>query len=75
MPVAKQIVMIFLGTQGLLDSMPVGVIRRFEKEFLEYVENKELQLFQDIEKQKVLSDELKARIKKNAEDFLKLFKS
>jgi F-type H+-transporting ATPase subunit alpha len=75
MPVAKQIVMIFLGTQGMLDSMPVGAIRRFEKEFLEYVDNKDPQLFQAIEKQKVLSDEIKDRIKKTAEEYLTLFKS
>jgi F-type H+-transporting ATPase subunit alpha len=68
-------VMIFLGTQGMLDSMPVGAIRRFEKEFLEYVDNKDPQLFQAIEKQKVLSDEIKDRIKKTAEEYLTLFKS
>ena len=75
MPVAKQIVIIFLGTQGLLDSLPVGAIRRFEKEFLEYVDNKDPQLFQVIEKQKVLSDEIKGRIKKTAEEYLTLFKT
>jgi F-type H+-transporting ATPase subunit alpha len=75
MPVAKQIVVIFLGTQGMLDSLPVGAIRRFEKEFLEYVDHKDPQLFQDIEKQKVLSDEIKDRIKKITEEYLTLFKT
>jgi F-type H+-transporting ATPase subunit alpha len=74
MLVSKQIIILFLGTQGVLDALPVGVIRRFEKEFLEYIDNKEPQLSREIEKQKVLSDEFKARIKKNAEEFLTLFK-
>ncbi len=74
MPVAKQIVIIFLGTQGMLDTLPVGVIRRFEKEFLEYLDNKDPDLCPMIDKQKVLSDELKNRIKQVADEFLKLFK-
>lgn len=74
MPVAKQVVIIFLGTQGMLDTLPVGVIRRFEKEFLEYLDNKDPDLCPTIDKQKVLSDELKNRIKQVADEFLKLFK-
>lgn len=74
MPVAKQVVIIFLGTQGMLDTLPVGVIRRFEKEFLEYLDNKDPDLCPTINKQKVLSDELKNRIKQVADEFLKLFK-
>lgn len=74
MPVAKQIAIIFLGTQGILDTLPVGVIRRFEKEFLEYLDNKDPDLCPTIDKQKVLSDELKNRIKQVADEFIKLFK-
>lgn len=74
MPVAKQVVIIFLGTQGMLDNLPVGVIRQFEKEFLEYLDNKDPDLCPTIDQQKVLSDELKNRIKQVADEFLKLFK-
>ena len=37
MPVEEQVVSIFLGTQGHLDSVPVEDVRRFEAEFLEHV--------------------------------------
>jgi F-type H+/Na+-transporting ATPase subunit alpha len=34
-PVEEQVVSIYLGTKGHLDSVPVGDVRRFEQEFLE----------------------------------------
>ena len=37
MPVEEQVVSIFAGTKGFLDDLPVGDVRRFEKELLEYV--------------------------------------
>ena len=37
MSVEEQVVAIFLGTQGHLDSVPVEDVRRFEAEFLEHV--------------------------------------
>jgi F-type H+/Na+-transporting ATPase subunit alpha len=36
-PVEEQVVSIFLGTQGHLDSVPVADVRRFESEFLEHL--------------------------------------
>lgn len=74
MPVSKQILIIFLGTEGILDEMPVGAIAKYEKEFLEYIDNKYPELFQNIEKEKVLSDDMKKQIKDTAEEFLKIFK-
>ena len=38
MPVEEQVVAIFLGTQGHLDSVPVEDVSRFEREFLEHVQ-------------------------------------
>jgi F-type H+-transporting ATPase subunit alpha len=74
MPVSKQVAIIFLGTEGLLDQLPVGAVRRFEKEFLEYLESKNPQILKEIEQKKTLSDELKGKIKSIAEEFMKLFK-
>ena len=37
MAVEEQVVSIFAGTKGFLDDLPVGDVRRFEKELLEYV--------------------------------------
>ena len=37
MAVEEQVVSIFAGTKGFLDDLPVGDVRRFEKELLDYV--------------------------------------
>ena len=75
MDVAKQIAIIYAGTQGLLDTVAVRDVRRFEVEFLEYLENKQPDIFQTINKEKILSDKLKETLKKVAEEFLQLFKA
>ncbi|MFY1698243.1 F0F1 ATP synthase subunit alpha [Solwaraspora sp. WMMA2101] len=36
-PVQEQVVSVWAGTEGKLDDIPVGEIRRFESEFLEYL--------------------------------------
>ncbi|MEY4147547.1 MAG: synthase subunit alpha [Actinomycetota bacterium] len=40
MPVEEQVVSIFAGTKGFLDDLPVGDVRRFENELLEYVKSR-----------------------------------
>jgi F-type H+-transporting ATPase subunit alpha len=75
MPVAKQIVIIFVGTQGLIDTLPVKSIGKFESEFLEYLDNKYPDIFETITKEKILSDELKNKLTATAEEFLKIFKA
>ncbi|UCF63800.1 MAG: F0F1 ATP synthase subunit alpha [bacterium] len=73
MDVAKQIAVIFVGTQGHLDKIPVNAVRKFEKDFLEYLENKQPEIFKKINKEKVLSDELKDILNKTTEEFIKIF--
>jgi F-type H+-transporting ATPase subunit alpha len=73
-PVERQIVSIFLGTKGFMDSVPVGDVKRFEKEALEFFEVKHNDIFETLKKEKAISDELESKIVNAAEDFLKVFK-
>ena len=67
--VAKQVIVIWVGSRGYYDSIPVDNIARFEKEFLAFCEEK----FPDIEHklgaEKKISDELEAELKKAVEQF------
>jgi F-type H+/Na+-transporting ATPase subunit alpha len=72
-PVEKQIVILFAGTQGLLDDLPVSVLGRFEVELYAYLESKNPTVFSDILTKKALDDELKAKIRKAIETFKKKF--
>jgi F-type H+-transporting ATPase subunit alpha len=68
-PVEKQILMIYAGTQGLLDDQPVSALARFEQELYAFVDAKHPQIFTDIIEKKALDDELKGRIGKAIEAF------
>src|ERR1700729_3670758 len=55
--VEEQVVAIFLGTKGHLDSVPVEDVRRFEAEFLEHVNASHDDVFKDIRETKKLPEE------------------
>jgi F-type H+-transporting ATPase subunit alpha len=48
MPVEEQVVVVFAGTKGYLDSLPVGDVRRFEKELLEHMRRSHSGLLADM---------------------------
>ncbi|TQM42917.1 F0F1 ATP synthase subunit alpha [Pseudonocardia cypriaca] len=72
-PVEEQVVSIFLGTRGHLDSVPVADVRRFETEFLDHVRRNHEGIFGEIRDTGKLSDELADRIAEVVKDFKKEF--
>ncbi len=74
-PVEKQIALIFAATNNYLDDIPLDEISRFEQEFYTYLDNMYSDLLYTIIKEKQLSDDSKAKLKKAIEDFVKTFKS
>jgi F-type H+-transporting ATPase subunit alpha len=62
LPFSKQILIIFAGTGGFLDDLPVNQVRDFEKELYQYVDATNAGLLQAIMDKKVLDDGLKAQI-------------
>ncbi len=73
-PVEKQVVSIFVGTNGYLDEIPVVDVKRFEKEMLEFVEVKYPEIFKSIRETKELRDDTIAALKKAAVEFTQTFK-
>jgi F-type H+/Na+-transporting ATPase subunit alpha len=72
-PVDEQVLSIFLGTRGHLDSVPVGDIRRFEQEFLDHVRRNHEGILGEIRDTGKLSDELAERITDVVKEFKKNF--
>jgi len=60
--VERQIAIIFAGTQGLLDDMPVEQIRPFEEFLFGFLDRKHAQVLGDIANKKELSDELRSAL-------------
>jgi F-type H+-transporting ATPase subunit alpha len=69
LPVEKQIAIIFAGTQGYLDDIPVEQCRKFEDELYRFIENARPGLWNEIRTKKVLDDELRAKLKGAVEEF------
>lgn len=57
MPVEKQVLSIYVAIKGFVDDIPVADIRRFEKEWLSYVDSNKPQLAEHIRTTKDLPDE------------------
>jgi F-type H+/Na+-transporting ATPase subunit alpha len=57
MPVEKQVAIIYTATKGYLDDIPVEDVRRFEKEFLSYLDSNKPHLLEHIRTTKELPDE------------------
>ena len=72
-PVEKQVVSLFIATSGLIDDIPVAEIRRFEKEFLQFVETSQPSILKSISEKKALDDSIRSEIKKAAESFKERF--
>jgi len=66
--VEKQIAIIFAGTQGVLDDMPVEQILPFEEFLYPFLERKHPQVMADIANKKELTDELRERLAKALEE-------
>jgi len=62
LPFSKQILIIFAGTGGFLDDLPVNQVRDFEKELYKYVDATNPGLLRAIMEKKTLDDALKAQI-------------
>jgi F-type H+-transporting ATPase subunit alpha len=60
--VERQIAIIFAGTQGLLDDMPVDQIREFEEFLFGFLDRRNAQLLADIASKKELTDDLRSAL-------------
>ncbi|HVH26955.1 MAG TPA: F0F1 ATP synthase subunit alpha [Vicinamibacterales bacterium] len=73
LPVARQVAIIFAGTVGHLDSIPVNAVRAFEIELYKFLENRHPAILTGIAEKKQLDDQLRgaldAAVKEFAGDF------
>jgi F-type H+-transporting ATPase subunit alpha len=74
-PVEQEVVSVWAGTSGELDEVPVADIRRFEREFLDYVEREESGLLTSIRETGKLSDDGLTALKNAVTEFKKGFQT
>ena len=69
LPVEKQVVIIYAGTRGYLDDLPVKAIRKFEDELYPFIETKYPQIFENIRTKKQIDAQTEELLKKTLEEF------
>ncbi len=74
LPVEQQVMLIFAGTEGLLDDIPVEAIKKFDEEFIKFITVNKEDLLKEIGEKKALDDSLKEKISQAVEEFKKGFK-
>ncbi|TMC49033.1 MAG: F0F1 ATP synthase subunit alpha [Chloroflexi bacterium] len=72
-PLAKQVIAIFAGTQGFLDDVPIDRISEFERSLVRFIEQNKSEIEKDITEQKRITDETEKVLKAAIEDFKKGF--
>ncbi len=71
MPVAKQVVAIYLAVHGHLDDVEVDKVKEFEAEFLSFVDSVHPEIVKAIDADKAISDKTDGKIKDAIDEFKK----
>ena len=71
MPIEKQIMIIFAGTNGFLDQVPNDRVREWETAFHKFVETQHSEFGEEIRREKKMSDDLLKRLRAACEEFAK----
>jgi len=75
LPVEKQILIIYAGTNGFVDELPLGALKKYEQELNSFVESKHPDIFADVLKKRELDGDLRAKLNKALEEFKGIFKA
>jgi F-type H+-transporting ATPase subunit alpha len=73
MPFEKQVVAVFAATNGYVDDIAVGDVRRYEKDMLAFVEGSHKGILDKIRESRDLAKDLQEELHKALKDFGKIF--
>jgi F-type H+-transporting ATPase subunit alpha len=73
LPLEDQVIVLFAGTQGFIDDIPVESVRKFEEELLKFIRGTKDDLRTELREKKEIDDSLKERLTSALEEFKKGF--
>ncbi len=73
--IEKQVLIIFAGTNGFVDELPVTALKKYEQELYSFVESRHPDIFADLLKKRELDNDLRAKMKQALEEFKGTFKA
>jgi F-type H+-transporting ATPase subunit alpha len=74
LPVEKQILIIYAGTNGFVDELPLTALKKYEEELYSFIESRHPDVFGDILKKRELDGDLRGKMTKALEEFKGIFK-
>jgi F-type H+-transporting ATPase subunit alpha len=75
LPMEKQVTIIFAGTKGFLDELPVNLLANYEQELYGYIELNEPAIFAELREKQAISPELEQKIRATLKTFGSTFKT
>ena len=69
LPVEKQILIIFAGTNGFLEMYPESALQRYETELYEFTEKKSPEILREIQEKRTIDADLERKVKTLLEEF------
>jgi F-type H+-transporting ATPase subunit alpha len=73
MPAEKQVAILLAGARGYLDEWPVEAVSDYEKQMLEFLQNKHPEILTEIKEKNDLSEELEEKMVKALDEFKGVF--
>jgi F-type H+-transporting ATPase subunit alpha len=73
LPVEKQVVIVYAGTAGYVDKLPVESLKQYEQDLYRYIDEKHPELWTDIKAKRELTDDIKKLLDKALKAFGKKF--
>lgn len=72
-PVERQVMILYVAVNNYLTDIEVSKVKKFEKDFLEYMDTHHRDIGKAIAEQKELNDDIKKRLNEAIEEFKKVF--
>jgi F-type H+-transporting ATPase subunit alpha len=75
LPMEKQVTILYAGTKGFLDQLPVNTLADYEAQLYDYIESNEASIFSDLKEEQVFTDAIKEKLDKALKSFGETFKA
>jgi F-type H+-transporting ATPase subunit alpha len=75
LPMQKQVTILYAGTNGFLDKLPVETLADYESELYNYIESNEPTIFSDLVEEQQFTDPIKEKLEKVLTSFGDTFKA
>ena len=75
LPMEKQVTILFAGTNGYLDKLPIDTLAAYETEMYSYIESNDPSIFSDLKEKEEFTDEIKEKVNKALTSFGETFKA